>query len=66
LSPGDRALAINPKYLLSLIEKGDFLDSIGNYRLAISYYDKALAIDPNNAEALNGKQQAVADLNQQK
>jgi tetratricopeptide (TPR) repeat protein len=40
------------------------LDKIANYKLAIIYYDKALAIDPKNIDAIKGKQQALAALNQ--
>ena len=31
----------------------------GKYAEAITYYDKALAIDPNDKEALNGKGDAL-------
>jgi hypothetical protein len=51
---GHSYLSTNIYYVLTRIvpltlhetEKGDFLDKIGNYKLAIVYYDKALAIDP--------------------
>jgi tetratricopeptide (TPR) repeat protein len=33
---------------------------LGNYRLAITYFDKALAINPKNVAALTGKKQALA------
>lgn len=32
-----------------LIEKGDHYYDRGNYKEAIKWYDKALAVDPNNA-----------------
>lgn len=35
--------------------KGQALDSLGRYDRAIDEYDKALAIDPNNYIALQGK-----------
>jgi hypothetical protein len=36
----------------------------GNCKLAIVYYDKALAIHPKNTDAIDGKQKALSDLNQ--
>jgi tetratricopeptide (TPR) repeat protein len=35
--------------------KGLALKGLGNYTQAISYYDKALAIDPKDVEVLIGK-----------
>ena len=49
---------------LRYANKANFLDKIGNYKLAIIYYDKALAIDPKNIDAIKGKQQTLATLNQ--
>jgi tetratricopeptide (TPR) repeat protein len=44
------------------ISKGyDLLDS-GRYQEAIPYFDRALAIDPNNTDALNGKGYALYGL----
>jgi len=40
------ALAIDPKYVLALTDKGNALGGLGNYTKVITYYDKALAIDP--------------------
>jgi tetratricopeptide (TPR) repeat protein len=62
----DKALAINPKHISALNNKGAALDSLGhdkalaldglgNYSGAIQYYDKALAINPNNAALLYNK-----------
>jgi len=45
-----------------LNNKGAALDSQGNYAEAISYYDKALAIDPNDKNALNWKQKALSKM----
>ena len=42
----DKALAIDPNYKEALNNKGNALSSQGNYTQAITYYDKALAIDP--------------------
>ena len=42
--------------------KGISLDNLGKYNEAIEYYDKALEIDPENAEALNNKGVALDDL----
>jgi tetratricopeptide (TPR) repeat protein len=38
-----------------LINKGKYLNNIGNYTEAIIYFDKVLAAEPNNTEALHGK-----------
>jgi len=59
-------MATDPRYIPALTEKGDFLGKIGNYKLAIVYYEKALAIDPKNVDALTGKEHALAALNQTK
>jgi Flp pilus assembly protein TadD len=39
---------------------------LGNYTQAIQYFDKALAIDPNDKDALNGKANAVSHLKGQR
>lgn len=41
------------------------LDSLGRHNEAIALYNKALTLDPKNADALNGKKQALAALNNQ-
>jgi tetratricopeptide (TPR) repeat protein len=46
-----------------LIDKGNSFYNLGNYQEAITYYDKALAIDPNNVYALNAKGVALGNLN---
>ena len=46
----------------SLNGKGNALYSQGNYTQAIQYYDKALAVDPNDKDALNGKGDALYSL----
>ena len=43
----DKALAIDPNYVIALNGKGNALNNLGNYTQAVQYYDKALAIDPN-------------------
>ena len=42
--------------------KGFALYSLGKYNDAISSYDKALAINPNDAGVLNSKGVALANL----
>ena len=46
----------------ALIDKGNALYNQSNYIQAIQYYDKALAIDPNNKDAFNGKGNALYSL----
>jgi tetratricopeptide (TPR) repeat protein len=45
-----------PTFLWTLI------NDLGKYNEAISYYDNALAIEPNNAEALHDKSLALGKL----
>jgi tetratricopeptide (TPR) repeat protein len=39
--------------------KGNALTELGNYNEAITFYDKTLAIDPNNKAALTSKNLSV-------
>lgn len=39
----------------SLLEKANHSYGLGNYSQAIQYYDKVLAIDPNNINSLQKK-----------
>jgi tetratricopeptide (TPR) repeat protein len=48
-------LDIDPKFEDALYYKGDVLFHIGNYTEALTYLDKALAIDPNDKDALDDK-----------
>ena len=43
---------------------GDILLSSDNYKEAISYYDRALNLEPNNGEALYQKRIALHYLDQ--
>ena len=42
-----------------LIASGNIAQDQGNYTEAIEYYDKVLAIDPNDVDALNNKEVAL-------
>jgi tetratricopeptide (TPR) repeat protein len=46
----------------NLINQGFILSSLGKYNASIALFDKALAIDPNNTAALNGKGNALSSL----
>ena len=46
----------------TLMEKGAALKSSGQYEEAINYYDKVLAIDPNNVDVLTDKGLALHNL----
>ena len=46
----------------SLINKGVALHERGQYEEASTYYDRALAIDPNDVYALNNKANAITEL----
>ncbi|MFZ0512960.1 MAG: tetratricopeptide repeat protein, partial [Candidatus Nitrosopolaris sp.] len=52
----------NMKRSYALYEKGDALNSLGNYTEAIQYFDKALAIDPKFEVALYDKGDALNSL----
>jgi tetratricopeptide (TPR) repeat protein len=43
--------------------KGNSLTGLGNYNAAITFYDKTLAIGPNNKAALTSKNLSVEKLN---
>ena len=58
----DKALAIDPKNVAALTNKGNALGGLGNYTQAITYYDKALAIDPRYVLAIIGKGYALDGL----
>jgi tetratricopeptide (TPR) repeat protein len=58
----DKALAIDPHFVLALTNKGLALADLGNDTGAIIYYDKALAIDPKNTFALDNKGAALGNL----
>jgi Flp pilus assembly protein TadD len=45
----------NPNPIDDLLIQGDTALNEGNYEKAIQYYDKVLAIDPNDTEAVNSK-----------
>ena len=44
-----------------LNNKGMSLNSFGKFNESITYFDKVLAIDPKNVDALAGKKQSLAD-----
>jgi tetratricopeptide (TPR) repeat protein len=46
----DKALDIDPNYGDALYNKGNTLNSLGNYTQAISYLGKALAANPDDRE----------------
>ena len=39
-------MVINGSYINALVNKGSALDDLGKYEEAITWYDKALAVDP--------------------
>lgn len=50
------------KTILVYYNKALALDNLGNHTEAIKYYDKGLAIDPNNVRALTYKANALDEL----
>ena len=56
----------NPNYVIALGNKGAALDVLERHEEAIEWYDKALAIDPNNDHTLNNKRESLARLRKEK
>jgi tetratricopeptide (TPR) repeat protein len=52
----------NQSIVETLNDKGDSLNDLGRYEEAITYYDKALSIEPNDILALSNKGIALDDL----
>src|SRR5215469_995721 len=59
----DKALAINPNDIISLINKGAALNKLGKYNESIAYFDTVLAKHPANHHALAGKEDDLAAWN---
>lgn len=55
---------MDPAYSIALNNIANDLVTEGNYTGAIEYYDKALDIDPEYTDAINGKAGALAKLAQ--
>jgi tetratricopeptide (TPR) repeat protein len=60
------AIAIDPFYRMedtdALISKGLALYNLGRTEEAIQYYDRALAIDPEDVDAQSNKDSALSSL----
>jgi tetratricopeptide (TPR) repeat protein len=48
-------IGYDPSYLKALLNKGIALNKLGKYKEAIKWYDKALLIEPNAREIIQGK-----------
>jgi tetratricopeptide (TPR) repeat protein len=55
-------LAINPNNVNTLTQKGLALGRLGEYNESISYFDKALAINPKFGIAIKEKESSVAAI----
>jgi tetratricopeptide (TPR) repeat protein len=51
----DKALEINPTYIVSLNNKGVALSNLGNYQEALKWYDKALEQKPGDLDMIANK-----------
>ena len=47
----DKAIQMDPNYLMAILQKGATYMNEGNYDSAFVYIDRVLAIDPDNSEA---------------
>jgi len=61
-----RAVQLNPFLLEGWINMGNALYFLGKYEDSLSAYDAALGLEPQNANALMGRNQALAALNSTK
>jgi tetratricopeptide (TPR) repeat protein len=57
----DKALSVNPYYVVALHNKGKVFSYLEKYEEAIECYDKALEIDPNYVDPLYNKGLALAN-----
>jgi tetratricopeptide (TPR) repeat protein len=55
-------LAIDPSDSVALYNKGVALSSLGNHTQATAYFDKTLAINPNDRDTLMAKEEAQSLL----
>jgi tetratricopeptide (TPR) repeat protein len=58
----DKALEIDPKYILALVYKGSVLSDLGRNGEALPYFDKVLGINPKYSYAWNSKGAALQML----
>jgi len=56
----DKCVELDPKFIKGWIRKGKILQGMQDAGKAMSAYQKALEIDPNNAEALEGYRQTMS------
>lgn len=59
----DKCLEIDPKFLKGWLRKGKILQGLQQQGKALSAYQKALELDPSNAEALEGYRQCSIAVN---
>lgn len=57
----EKCVELDPKFIKGWIRKGTILQGMQQASKAIQAFQKALEIDPNNAEALNGYRQCTID-----
>jgi tetratricopeptide (TPR) repeat protein len=54
--------SVDPKNVEALNNKGEVFRKLEKYEVAMTYFDKVLAIDPKNAKALHNKEISVNKL----
>jgi tetratricopeptide (TPR) repeat protein len=62
----DKALALNPQFIISLYNKGSCLQQLGNHKEALECYDKVLEVEPNHLLAIFNKGQCLENLGNHK
>ena len=62
ISPGSTQVNTNPDTAPSLIKKGDDLATVGRFSDALSNYERAIDLDPQNLDAWRGKGRSLLSL----
>ncbi|KAJ1519420.1 hypothetical protein ONE63_004712 [Megalurothrips usitatus] len=59
----EKCLELDPKFIKGWIRKGKILQGMQQHGKAVSAYQRALELDPNNAEALEGHRSSSVAVN---
>lgn len=62
----DKAIEINPRYYSAIVARGTLSDENKEYDIAITYYNKAIALEPTNPQAYFNKGNTYFNKNERK